>query len=33
MKIVQKVLFGQCGGRFGQIAIFNVPDPKIPLAD
>ena len=31
MKIVQNVLFRPCGGRFGQIAFFNVPDPKIAL--
>ena len=29
MKIVQNVLFRPCGGRFGQIAFFNVPNPKI----
>ena len=29
MKIVQNVLFRQCGGRFGQIAFFNVLNPKI----
>ena len=28
MKIVQNVLFRQCGGRFGQIAFFNVLDKK-----
>ena len=28
MKIVQNVLFRQCEGRFGQIAFFNVLDPK-----
>ena len=33
MKIVQNVLFRPCGGRFGQIAFFNVPDPKIALRD
>ena len=33
MKIVQNVLFRQCGGRFGQIAFFNVLDQKIALPD
>ena len=33
MKIVQNVLLRLCGGRFGQIAFFNVPDPKIALPD
>ena len=33
MKIVQNVLFRQCGGRFGQISFFNVLDPKIALPD
>ena len=33
MKIVQNVLFTQCGGRFGQIAIFDVLGPKIALLD
>ena len=32
-KIVQIVLFRQCGGRFGQIVFFNVLDPKIALRD
>ena len=29
MNIVQNVLFRPCGGHFGQIAFFNVPNPKI----
>ena len=29
MKIVQNVLFRPCGGRFDQIAFFNVRNPKI----
>ena len=33
MKIVPNVLFRPCGGRFGQFAFFNVPDPKIALPD
>ena len=33
MKIVQTVLFRPCGGRFGQIAFLNLPDPKIALPD
>ena len=33
MKIVQNVLFRPCGGRFGQIVFFNLPDPKIALRD
>ena len=33
MKIVQNVLFRQWGGRFGQIAFFNVSEPKIALPD
>ena len=33
MKIVQNVLFRECRGRFGQIAFFNVLDPKIFLPD
>ena len=28
MKIVQNVLFRQCGGRVGQIVFFNVLDQK-----
>ena len=31
MKIVQNVLFTPCGGRFGQIAFFDVLGPKIAL--
>ena len=33
MKIVQNVLFRPCGGRFDQIAFFNVSEPKIALRD
>ena len=33
MKILQNVLFGPSGGRFGQIAFFNVLDQKIALPD
>ena len=33
MKIVQNVLFRPCGGRFGQIAFFNVSEPNIALPD
>ena len=33
MKIVQNVRFRQCGGRFGQIAFLNVPEPTIALLD
>ena len=33
MKIVQNLLFTLCGGRFGQIAFFNVSEPKIALLD
>ena len=33
MKIVQSVLFTLCGGRFGQIAFFNVLHPKVALPD
>ena len=33
MKIVQNVLFGQGGGRFGQISFFNVLDPNDGLPD
>ena len=29
MKILQNVLFRPCGGCFGQISFFNVPNPKI----
>ena len=33
MKILQNLLFTQCGGRFGQIAFFKVSDPKFALPD
>ena len=33
MKIVQNVLFGQCGERFGQISFFNFLDPKSAIPD
>ena len=33
IKIVENVLFRPCGGRFDQIAFFNVLDPKIALPD
>ena len=33
MKIVQNVLFRQCGGRSDQIAFLNVSEPKIALPD
>ena len=33
MKIVENLLFTLCGGRFGQIAFFNVSEPKIALLD
>ena len=33
MKILQNVLFSPWGGRFGQIAFFNVLVPKIALPD
>ena len=33
IKIVQNVLFTPCGGRFGQIAFFNVWEPTFALPD